>query len=55
MTDEKKTIILVEQNAKKGLEFSDLGYVLSSGKIVLAGDGDKLLNDDSVGKLFLGG
>ena len=26
---EKKTIILVEQNAKKGLEFADIGYVFS--------------------------
>jgi branched-chain amino acid transport system ATP-binding protein len=26
--NEKKTIILVEQNAKKGLEFADIGYVL---------------------------
>ena len=29
--NEKKTIILVEQNAKKGLEFADIGYVLVSG------------------------
>jgi len=27
----KKTILLVEQNAKKGLEFADIGYVLVSG------------------------
>ena len=27
--NEKKTIILVEQNAKKGLEFSNIGYVLN--------------------------
>ena len=26
--NEKKTIIMVEQNAKKGLEFADIGYVL---------------------------
>ena len=26
--NEKKTIILVEQNAKKGLQFADIGYVL---------------------------
>ena len=53
--NEKKTIILVEQNAKKGLEFSNIGYVLTSGKVVLAGPGNDLLNDDAVGKLFLGG
>jgi len=53
--NEKKTIILVEQNAKKGLEFSNIGYVLTSGKVVLAGQGNDLLNDPSVGRLFLGG
>ena len=40
---------------KKRLEFSNIGYVLTSGKVVLAGKGDDLLNDDTVGKLFLGG
>jgi len=53
--NEKKTIILVEQNAKKGLEFSNIGYVLTSGKVVLAGQGKDLLNDSAVGRLFLGG
>ena len=45
----------MEQNAKKGLEFADVGYVLTSGKVVLAGNGDDLLNNDAVGRLFLGG
>jgi branched-chain amino acid transport system ATP-binding protein len=53
--NENKTIVLVEQNAKKGLEFADVGYVLTSGKVVLAGKGDELLNNDAVGRLFLGG
>ena len=53
--NENKTIVLVEQNAKKGLEFADVGYVLTSGKVVLAGNGDDLLNNDAVGRLFLGG
>ena len=53
--NENKTIIMVEQNAKKGLEFADIGYVLASGEIVLAGKGDDLLNNEAVGKLFLGG
>jgi branched-chain amino acid transport system ATP-binding protein len=50
-----KTIIMVEQNAKKGLDFSDLGYVLVAGEVVLAGTGDDLLKDPQVGRLFLGG
>ena len=53
--NEKKTIILVEQNAKKGLEFADIGYVLVSGQTAIAGTGDELLKNPDVGRLFLGG
>jgi branched-chain amino acid transport system ATP-binding protein len=52
---EGKTIIMVEQNAKKGLQFADIGYVLVSGELAMADTGDKVLNDPSVGRLFLGG
>ena len=50
-----KTIIMVEQNAKKGLAFADTGYVLVSGETAIAGDGDGLLENPDVGRLFLGG
>ncbi len=50
-----KTIVMVEQNAKKGLEFADLGYVLVSGETALAGPGKELLENPEVGRLFLGG
>lgn len=53
--DEGRTIIMVEQNAKKGLEFADIGYVLVSGRTALAGRGRELLDDPEVGRLFLGG
>jgi branched-chain amino acid transport system ATP-binding protein len=53
--NEGKTIVMVEQNAKKGLEFSDIGYVLVSGKLALAGKAGELLTDPDVGRLFLGG
>jgi len=53
--NEKKTILLVEQNAKKGLEFADIGYVLVSGQTAIAGRGDDLLKNEEVGRLFLGG
>ena len=53
--NEKKTIILVEQNAKKGLEFADIGYVLVSGQTAIAGSGEELLDNPDVGRLFLGG
>lgn len=52
---EGKTIIMVEQNAKKGLEFADIGYVLVSGQLAIAGKGDDLLRNPKVGELFLGG
>ncbi len=52
---EGRTILMVEQNAKKGLEFADIGYVLVSGQLVAAGPGCDLLEDPAVGRLFLGG
>jgi branched-chain amino acid transport system ATP-binding protein len=53
--NEGKTIVMVEQNAKKGLEFTDIGYVLVSGQLAMAGSGDELLQNPEVGRLFLGG
>ena len=53
--NENKTIVLVEQNAKKGLEFSDIGYVLVSGQTAIVGKGNDLLKNEEVGRLFLGG
>jgi branched-chain amino acid transport system ATP-binding protein len=53
--DEGKTILLVEQNAKKGLEFADGGYVLVDGRVALAGEGRELLRHEEIGRLFLGG
>ena len=50
-----KTIVMVEQNAKKGLEFANLGYVLVSGETAIADQGNKLLKNPDVGRLFLGG
>ena len=52
---EGKTILMVEQNAKKGLEFADIGYVLVSGELAIAGKGNDLLENPDVGRLFLGG
>ena len=51
---EGKTIVMVEQNAKKGLEFADIGYVLVSGELALAG-GEGFARRPDVGRLFLGG
>jgi branched-chain amino acid transport system ATP-binding protein len=52
---EGKTIVIVEQNAKKGLEYADIGYVMVSGRLALAGRADDLLANPDVSRLFLGG
>ncbi len=48
------TVLLVEQNAKKALAIADRAYVLETGNIVLEGEADVLLNDESVKKAYLG-
>lgn len=48
------TVLLVEQNAKKALSIADRGYVLETGRIVLEGKAEALLNDESVKKAYLG-
>ena len=50
--DEGMTVLLVEQNAKMALSISNRAYVLETGKIVMSGDADKLLNDDNVKKAY---
>ncbi|MHC5247194.1 ABC transporter ATP-binding protein [Enterococcus sp. LJL120] len=49
------TILLIEQNAKMALSIADRGYVLETGRIVLAGTGEELLASDEVRKAYLGG
>ena len=46
-------MLLVEQNAKKALSIADRAYVLETGDIVLSGDAEELMNDDSVKKAYL--
>ncbi|GAC1600072.1 MAG: ABC transporter ATP-binding protein [Myxococcales bacterium] len=52
---EGKAIVMVEQNAEKGLRFADVGYVLVSGSVAKVGTGAELLRDPEVGRLYLGG
>ena len=49
------SILLVEQNAAKGLAFADTGCVLVAGKVVMTGGGSDLAHDPAMGRLFLGG
>jgi branched-chain amino acid transport system ATP-binding protein len=52
---EGRTILLVEQNARKALQCADRGYVLETGNIVLTGSGEALLNSEEVQAAYLGG
>ena len=48
------TILLVEQNVFQSLRIAHRAYVLETGRVVLTGRGEELLNDDHVKKAFLG-
>jgi branched-chain amino acid transport system ATP-binding protein len=48
------TILLVEQNANYALEAAGRGYVLETGRVVLANDSASLRNDPEVQKAYLG-
>jgi len=48
------TVLLVEQNAFATLKIADYAYVLETGKIVLQGTGEELLQDKRVKKAYLG-
>ena len=49
------TILLVEQNAQAALSVADRGYVMETGKIVLSGTGEELLDSPEIKKAYLGG
>ncbi|HKV58005.1 MAG TPA: ABC transporter ATP-binding protein [Ktedonobacteraceae bacterium] len=47
-------VLLVEQNAQMALSLAHYGYVLETGKVVLAQPASELLQDESVRKFYLG-
>jgi ABC-type branched-subunit amino acid transport system ATPase component len=49
------TVLMIEQNARQGLEISDRGYVLQLGVNSYEGPSQELLNDPEVRRAFLGG
>ena len=49
------TILMIEQNARRGLEASDRGYVLELGQNSYTGTGQELIENDEVRRAFLGG
>ncbi len=48
------TVLLVEQNVYQSLRIAHRAYVLETGRVVLTGTGEALLNDEHVKKAFLG-
>jgi len=49
------TMLLVEQNAHVALQHANYGYVMESGKIVLDGSRDDLVNNEDIKQFYLGG
>ncbi len=49
------TVLLVEQNARMGLSVADRGYVLETGRLVLAGEPKTLWANDDIRAAYLGG
>ncbi len=48
-------ILFIEQNVQVALSMSKRGYILESGRLVLTGEPDELLNSGEVKRIFLGG
>jgi branched-chain amino acid transport system ATP-binding protein len=48
-------VLFIEQNVQVALSMSDRGYILESGRLVLTGEPEELLNSGEVKRIFLGG
>jgi branched-chain amino acid transport system ATP-binding protein len=54
LNEQGVTILLVEQNARSALAIADRGYVLETGRVVMAAGADELLQDEAVKRAYLG-
>ena len=54
LSEQGKTIFLVEQNAMGALSIARRAYVLETGRIVLSGDARELMEHDDVQRAYLG-
>jgi branched-chain amino acid transport system ATP-binding protein len=54
LREEGNTVLLVEQNAKAALSIADRGYVLETGKVILQGAAEDLLQNRDVQRAYLG-
>lgn len=55
LRDRGKAVLMVEQNVKKGLAVSDRGCVMELGEIKLEDEASKLIGDERVARLYMGG
>jgi branched-chain amino acid transport system ATP-binding protein len=53
-TDDRVSMLLVEQNARLALELAQHAYLLETGRVVLAGTSRELMADESVRRIYLG-
>jgi branched-chain amino acid transport system ATP-binding protein len=54
INEEGTTIFVVEQNANMALSIADYGYVLQTGRIVLADTAENLRNNEQMRHAYLG-
>jgi branched-chain amino acid transport system ATP-binding protein len=54
LRDRRMAIFLIEQNVQQTLEIADRAYVLENGRIIMAGESKKLLQEERIRKAYLG-
>ncbi len=54
IVNEGISILFVEQNVRLALSMADRGYVLESGRLVIGGKSEDLIDNEKVTKVFLG-
>ena len=52
--EDRVSMLLVEQNARLGLELADRAFLLETGRVVMSGASEELAKDDAVRRAYLG-
>ena len=55
LADSGKSVLMVEQNVRTALKFSDRALALEMGRLAVDRPASELLNDPNLNRLFLGG